>query len=293
METQSREPAAREASGAEIGFGVGAVYGAAVPPQAARRFHRVVRFAPARRRGGRQGEEGAGLVERRTQRRRVDAMADDVEQVAMGPDGRVGPLPWRAGAVEADVERAAAGAVEVARDPVAPLPAVVGKIAAAHLLGALGERGGDAGRVHGAGRAGRRAVMHGEPPFIEDGPFRYRPALPLGGAGERAPGARRGREAPAGADSKPERKKGPMPKHRPEVEGWEGGTPRTESRYRGRPSAPGAPLAGAESPFTDAAPLPLSRNCTRPPGTRRISVENRSESSPSFFQRRVCILPAT
>ena len=34
-------------------------------------------------------------------------------------------------------------------------------------------------------------------------------------------------------------------------------------------------------------------NCTREPGTSRISVEKRSESSPSFFQRRVCSLPET
>ena len=46
-----------------------------------------------------------------------------------------------------------------------------------------------------------------------------------------------------------------------------------------------APItAGAALPFE---PVPLSRNWTRPPGTRMISVENRSESSPSFFQRRV------
>ena len=83
----------------EIGFGVGAADGAATPLQAARRFHRVVRFASARRWRGRQGEEGAGLVEGRAQRRRADAVADDVEQVAVGADGRAGPLPRRAGSV--------------------------------------------------------------------------------------------------------------------------------------------------------------------------------------------------
>ena len=60
----------------------------------------------------------------------------------------------------------------------------------------------------------------------------------------------------------------------------------------------GAPPAGMASLFTDAAgacalwPFGLSRNCTFWPGTTRISVENRSESSLSFFQRRVWSLPS-
>ena len=61
----------------------------------------------------------------------------------------------------------------------------------------------------------------------------------------------------------------------------------------GRSSA--AASADAISGSDTAAPLPLglSRNCTRPPGASRISVENRSASSSSFFHRRVCSLPAT
>ena len=70
----------------------------------------------------------------------------------------VGVLPGRARPGEADVERAAAGAVEVARDPVAALAPAMGEIAPAHGLGPGAERGGDGGRVHGAAR---RQGMHG------------------------------------------------------------------------------------------------------------------------------------
>ena len=56
--------------------------------------------------------------------------------------------------------------------------------------------------------------------------------------------------------------------------------------------------AGIASPSDAGAPLPFavagrSRNWILPPGTRRISVEKRSESSPSFRHFRVCSLPAT
>ena len=43
-------------------------------------------------------------------------------------------------------------------------------------------------------------------------------------------------------------------------------------------------VAGAPLPL---APFGLSRNWMREPGTSRISVENRSESSPSLRKRRV------
>ena len=66
MEAQCREPAAREPAGVEVGFGMGAADGAATPPEAAGRFCCVV--ALARRRRSRQGEEGAGLGERRAKR---------------------------------------------------------------------------------------------------------------------------------------------------------------------------------------------------------------------------------
>ena len=150
VEAQRREAAAREPPRLEIALGMGAVDGAAAAPQAPRRFGGVVGAALARGRRSRQGEEGAGLVERRAKRRRAGTVANEVEQVAMLPLGRIGPLARRAGRCEADEQRAPAGAVEVARDPVAALAAAVGKIVAAHRLGAAPERGGDGGRVHGA-----------------------------------------------------------------------------------------------------------------------------------------------
>ena len=66
------------------------------------------------------------------------------------PLGGIRPLPRRAGAGEADIERAPAGTVEVARDPVAALAPAVRQVLRADGLGVLAERGGDGGRVHGA-----------------------------------------------------------------------------------------------------------------------------------------------
>ena len=70
-------------------------------------------------------------------------------------------------------------------------------------------------------------------------------------------------------------------------------SPRSPQPQNGRSSAT---ASAATIPGSDtAAPLllGLSRNWTRPPGASRISVENRSASSSSFFHRRVCSLPAT
>ncbi len=69
MEAQRAKRQRDEAARVEIGFGVGAVDRAALPPQAARRFGGVVVGPAARGRRNRQGEEGARLVERRAQRR--------------------------------------------------------------------------------------------------------------------------------------------------------------------------------------------------------------------------------
>ena len=63
--------------------------------------------------------------------------------------GGVGPLAGRAGTVEADEERAAAGAVDVAGDPVAALLPAVRQVTAADVLGAGAERRGDGGGIHG------------------------------------------------------------------------------------------------------------------------------------------------
>ena len=173
MEAQCREPAACQPARVQISLGMGAGDGAALPPQAARRFGRVIAVACARRRRSpriadrrsprigvrarRQGEKRARLVERRAQRRRVHAMADEVEQVAMNSRRGVGPLAGDAGTGEADEERAPAGAVEVAGDPIAAQLAAVRQVAPADRLGLQAERGGDAG-------GGRRIVRHAGPP---------------------------------------------------------------------------------------------------------------------------------
>ena len=92
----------REAAGLEIGLGVGAADGAAAPPKAAGGFGGVVSVRLARARRSRQSEEGAGLIERRAQRRRIGAVADKIEQIAMLPGRRVGPFAGNARAGKAD-----------------------------------------------------------------------------------------------------------------------------------------------------------------------------------------------
>ena len=63
----------------------------------------------------------------------------------LAPRCCIRPAAGLAGPGEADEERAAASAVEVAADPVAAEPAAVRQIAPADLLGARGERRGDDG----------------------------------------------------------------------------------------------------------------------------------------------------
>ena len=219
--------------------------------------------------------------------RRARAMPDEIEQVAVLSGGRVGPLPGNTGTVQADEERAPASAFEIAGDPVPALLAALGQVTPADGLGARAERGGDVGGGRcGTGRWGR----HDGPPLDGRGtPDTGRP-LPPAGAG--------GRSAARSADAMTERvrtrngqqKDGPTREAPARVEGGNGmadqngisSTAASADGIAGSAPATGAPL-----------PLGLSRNCTRPPGTSRISVENRSESSSSFFQRRVCSLPAT
>ncbi len=114
---QRRETAAREAPGVEITLGMGGVDGAAAPPQAAGslcrvpgcvRGSRIPGTGPGTVRGRLQGEEGARLVERRAQRRRARAVADQIEQVAVRAPGRIGPLPRRAGSWR-DIPNAGSG----------------------------------------------------------------------------------------------------------------------------------------------------------------------------------------
>ena len=159
VEAQRREPAAREPPGVEVALGVGAADGAAPSPETARRFGCVVPVPPGRGRRSRQGEEGPGLVEGRAQRRRARPVADEVEQVAVDPLGCIGPFSGCAGRRQADEQGSAAGAVKVARHPVAALAAAMGQVAAADILGATPEGGGGLCGVHGNALQGR----HGTP----------------------------------------------------------------------------------------------------------------------------------
>ena len=119
-------------------------------PQAARRLAGVVGVGRARCRRSRQGEEGAGLGHGVAKRHAAHAVADEVEEVAIGALGSVGPIAGDAGGREADEEGSPAGAANVAGSPVPALPAPVGQVGAADLLGALAECLGDPGGVHGA-----------------------------------------------------------------------------------------------------------------------------------------------
>ena len=92
----------REPPGVEVRLGVASADGAATPPKAAGRFGGVVSVRLARARRSRQSEKGAGLIERRAQRRRIGAVADEIEQIAMLPCRRVGPFARNARAGKAD-----------------------------------------------------------------------------------------------------------------------------------------------------------------------------------------------
>ena len=185
---------------------MGAADRPALPPQAARRFGGVIRAAESSRRrrprigvrGRLQGEEGARLVERRAQRRRAGAVTDEIEQVAVFGGRGVGPAARDAGTVETDEQRPPAGAVEIARDPVAALSSAMGKIAPADGLGLQAERRGDGGGVHGAAPAGRRkrdewCGMRSLVQCIRDA--RYRPASASRRRRRAGAQAKRGREA--------------------------------------------------------------------------------------------------
>ena len=145
MEAQRRKAADVQAAGAEVAFRVGAAEGAAGAPQAPGRSGAVPGRGrvcavglrvPALRCG--QGEEGAGLVEGGAEGACPDAVADEVEQVAVLAGRRIGPPPaGRPRGAQAHEQGPPLGAVEVAGDPVAALPAAVGKVAPAHGLGAF------------------------------------------------------------------------------------------------------------------------------------------------------------
>ena len=111
----------------------------------------------------RQGEEGAGLVEGGAKRPGADAVADEVEEVAVLAGGGVGPLAGRPrGGEGATNKDRPPGAAEVAGDPVPALPAAVGEVAPAHCLGASGEcRGEGGGVVRWAWGEGHRGASSG------------------------------------------------------------------------------------------------------------------------------------
>ena len=168
----------------QIGLGVGAVDGAAAPPEAACRLHAVVVFGHGGGLHGRRCEEGVRLGQRGAERSRAGGDADEVEEVAVLARGGIRPLAWNAGGREADEERAPAGAANVTGGPVAPLLAALGQVAAAHLLGACAERGRDAGGgAHGAD-LGREARLG-----REGGPAEPGPRAGIGSMGKTSPDA--------------------------------------------------------------------------------------------------------
>ena len=150
MEAQRGEAAAVDGAGPEVRLSVGAVDGAAAPPKAACRLAGVVGPVRGRCRRSRQGEEGAGLGHGVAERHAAHAMSDEVEEIAMGALGGVGPLAGNAGRRQAHEERAPAGAANVPGGPVPALPAPVGQVGAADLFGALAEGLRDPAGVHAA-----------------------------------------------------------------------------------------------------------------------------------------------
>ena len=184
VKAQRREAAMREPPGAQVAFRVGAVDGAALAPQAPGRGAGVPACATKRSRRCRQRQKGSRLGERRAQRGRSRAVANDIEQVAVFAGGGVGPFAGRARAVQAHVQRAPAGAVEIPGHPITALAAAVGQVAAADGFGATRERGGGLGGVHGAAPGRNRDKGH-EGLRWAGGSSGTGRALPPGGAGRR------------------------------------------------------------------------------------------------------------
>ena len=151
MEAQRREAAAVDGARPEIRFRMRAVDGATAPPEAACRVGAVVVFGGAVGGHRRRCEEGARLGEGDAERACAGGDADEVEEVAVLAGRGVGPLAGNARRREPDEERAPPRAASVTGGPVPALPAAVGQVAPADVLGACGERGGDGGgRAHDA-----------------------------------------------------------------------------------------------------------------------------------------------
>ena len=197
MAAQFREPAARHAAGVKIGLGMSARDRPALPPEPARGFGLLVRALRTRCLHSRRGDEGAGLDERRAPRRCPGATTDETEKIAVIAVGGIRPTGRHARAVGPDEEQPAA--VAVARDPVTPSAAAMGKAAPAGRFGLQAEHRCNGGPVHRVAPAG---------PLTRDGPrdmgaifqfvrgARYRPPPAPAGARAPRPQANRGREAP-------------------------------------------------------------------------------------------------
>ena len=100
-----------------------------------------------------KGKEGARCGERAALGGIAGSVADDIEETAMVAGGCIGPFGGPAGASKADEEGLAAGAVDVADDPVAAFAAAVGQVVPADGFG-LGREG------CGDGRGGRGGGLH-------------------------------------------------------------------------------------------------------------------------------------
>ena len=152
MEAQRGETAAPDAARLEVCLRVGAADRPAGFPEALDGGGGVLvgGFRSGSAAGSGRGEERARLGQGLPERLGPGAVLDEVEEVAVIARGPVGPFAGP-GAAEADEQRLAAGAVDVAGDPVAALALAGGKVMPADGLGLGGEGGGDLGCGGGLG----------------------------------------------------------------------------------------------------------------------------------------------
>ena len=118
VEAERRKTTMVDRPSPEIGLGVGAVYGTATPPKAARCLCTVVGSGVIGGEDWRHGEEDAGLGKGGAKRAQAGGDADQVEKISVLAGGAVGPLAGNARRREADEERAPLGAANVAGGPV-------------------------------------------------------------------------------------------------------------------------------------------------------------------------------
>ncbi len=162
VEAKRRKTAMVDRPGSKIGLGVGAVYGMATSPQAARCFNPVVGPGAIGGRDWRHGEEATGLRKGGAKRARAGGDVDQIEEISVLPGGAVGPLSGNAWRREADEERAPFGAANIAGSPIPALLAAVGEVSPANLLGAIAKSGGESGgRAHGTGLAIKKGLEWG------------------------------------------------------------------------------------------------------------------------------------